>query len=466
MYKVLILVPHPDDEINVAGNLFPLFREIKANVTVAIVTNGDYNPSITRRRQYEAFKAKQILKYDNLVYLGYGDGYKGKHLYHTDGNTIVESNAGFLSTYNVSEKCPSYHFFKYGEQVKYTRNNLKSDLKDLILDSFADLIVCVDNDKHPEHRCVSLLFDEVIGELIKCHDYHPYILKAFAYIGVYDSVRDYFHRPIFCTLPAYQGKQVAESCVFPYLWKERIRVKVPNGNLNMLFWKSPIFKALLAHYSQRAACRFDQILNADSVYFQRRTDSLTYTAKVNVSSGDKSYLNDFKIVDYDNICDSKWEELGSLSHCWHPKLDDVQPYIKYAFKKKQTLKEIVIYQNKESKISNIRVMSDGGYDRIVKVDDCYKVSIKFDVGIEATVLNLFFIGENIQINEIELYENNAEDILKKFCLPEYFDKQKYLASKISVKCQLLKGVFFLFKIIYIDKKQYFKRIKFKLLQKK
>lgn len=193
MYKVLVLVPHPDDEINVAGNLFKWFKEAKAHVTVAIVTNGDYISALTKKRQEEALNAKRILGYENLVYLGYGDGYKGVHLYHNEGNTVVESVAGFSSTYNVSNECPAFHYTKYNEQTAYTRNHLKSDLKDLILDVIADLIVCVDNDKHPEHRCLSLIFDEVMGEIIKVQNYRPYVLKAFAYIGVYDSVRDFLH---------------------------------------------------------------------------------------------------------------------------------------------------------------------------------------------------------------------------------------------------------------------------------
>ena len=245
MYKVLVLVPHPDDEINVAGNLFKWFNEANAYVTVAIVTNGDYISALTKKRQEEALNAKRILEYDNLVYLGYGDGYKGVHLYHNEDNTIVESVAGFSSTYNVSNKCPAFHYTKYNEQTAYTRNHLKFDLKDLILDVSADLIVCVDNDKHPEHRCLSLLFDEVMGELIKEQDYRPYILKAFAYIGVYDSVRDFFTYPVVQTLPAYQGTLADKRCVFPYLWEERKCIKTPRENINSSFWRSPIFKALL-----------------------------------------------------------------------------------------------------------------------------------------------------------------------------------------------------------------------------
>lgn len=110
MYKVLVLVPHPDDEINVAGNLFKWFKEAKAHVTVTIVTNGDYISALTKKRQEEALNAKRILGYENLVYLGYGDGYKGVHLYHNEGNTVVESVAGFSSTYNVSNECPAFHY--------------------------------------------------------------------------------------------------------------------------------------------------------------------------------------------------------------------------------------------------------------------------------------------------------------------------------------------------------------------
>ena len=61
MYKVLVLVPHPDDEINVVGNLFKWFKEAKAHVTVAIVTNGDYISALTKKKTRRSFKCKAYL---------------------------------------------------------------------------------------------------------------------------------------------------------------------------------------------------------------------------------------------------------------------------------------------------------------------------------------------------------------------------------------------------------------------
>lgn len=86
----------------------------------------------------------------------------------------------------------------------------------------------------------------------------------------------------------------------------------------------------------------------------------------------------------------------------------------------------------------------------------------FDVGTEATKLKLYFIGENIQINEIEIYENKVEDILEKFRLPKSLG-----GNDISVgnKYLLYKCMYFIFKLIYMDKELFLKRIKFKLLHK-
>ena len=55
------------------------------------------------------------------------------------------------------------------------------------------------------------------------------------------------------------------------------------------------------HVHKNAVSHFEMMQNSDVVFWQRRTDSLSYRAKVEVSSGNGSYLNDFKIVDSSDI---------------------------------------------------------------------------------------------------------------------------------------------------------------------
>ena len=74
--RVLILAPHPDDEINIAGNMILNMAAAKAEIFVAYSTNGDFeNPAEVRAQ--EAVDALKILGVprDKIIFLGYGDGH-------------------------------------------------------------------------------------------------------------------------------------------------------------------------------------------------------------------------------------------------------------------------------------------------------------------------------------------------------------------------------------------------------
>ena len=69
--KVLVLVPHQDDEINTSGSLIKILSDNGADITVAYTTNGDWKyPAETRIR--EAVRANGVLGVpkDNIVVLG------------------------------------------------------------------------------------------------------------------------------------------------------------------------------------------------------------------------------------------------------------------------------------------------------------------------------------------------------------------------------------------------------------
>ena len=72
--KILILAPHPDDEINIAGSVIHNFASKGAEVFVLYSTNGDYEwPAEIRFG--EAIDSLRILgvKKTNIIFLGYGD---------------------------------------------------------------------------------------------------------------------------------------------------------------------------------------------------------------------------------------------------------------------------------------------------------------------------------------------------------------------------------------------------------
>ena len=404
--KCLIIAPHPDDEICLAGCIFDQLKSV--DVTVAFCTNGDYIATNADVRIKEALKAKEQLGYNNIIILGYGDNCNGIHIYEAVNNEIVSSHAGRRGTLDAGG-LKTFHLLKHGCQCAYTRENLKNDIKELILEVNANIIICVDTDNHPDHRAISLLFDEVIGELLKVQNFHPIILKKFSYVGTYFGIDDYFNKTMMETLPSYENL-VDTSFSFPYNWDDRLCFQNFKNNHPLAFWKSSIFKSLLCHKSQNAYVNFVKLCNDDVVYWYRSTQSLTYLAKIRVSSGDASYLNDFKIIDTDDIKSDSVTIQPSHTKAWIPSRSDNKREVHFSFVKAVNVSYLVIYQAPFSNIYrigiNINVDKSNTY-----YFDCGKtniIKIKMPILQNIKYLGMSFFTNNLEdrivIYEIEIYE--------------------------------------------------------------
>lgn len=100
--KVLVLVPHQDDEINVAGNTIKNFNDLGAEVHVCYSTNGDYVlPAEVRIGEaVAALKVLGCLK-ENIHFLGYADSLnnnKQEHIFYSKEKVAV-STSGNKETY-------------------------------------------------------------------------------------------------------------------------------------------------------------------------------------------------------------------------------------------------------------------------------------------------------------------------------------------------------------------------------
>ena len=192
--KVLVIVPHEDDEINVAGSLMYHYIQSGAEVFCAFTTNGDYSfDAVTRMK--EAWRSLQVLGVRKIFFLGYGDtsnAYAGGHLFYATDKAVT-SPAGHQETYSCHD-FPDYAFVKRGQHSCYCRQNFKQDLTDLILDIRADLLVVVDCDVHADHRAASIVFEDALGDILRQpgNSYHPTVLKGFAYCTSFGAPKDFY----------------------------------------------------------------------------------------------------------------------------------------------------------------------------------------------------------------------------------------------------------------------------------
>lgn len=323
--RVLILAPHPDDEINIAGNMILTLAAAKAEIFVAYSTNGDFELAAEVRAK-EAVNALKILGVprDKIIFLGYGDGHK-----LTD--TPTASPAGHSETY-AAEGFVDYAKKTFGRHSSYTRRNFKRDLKNLLLELRANIIFCVDLDNHADHRTLSILFEEVLGEILsERNDYRPEVYKKLAYATAFTAAPDFYSTNLRATLKPKLGE--TDTYDFDlidranYVWKNRVRFPVLNSRT--ILKGNPVSEAIFAHKSQRNEWNALRIINSDEIFFERRTDSQTFRAKVTATSGDTSKVRDFKIFGEDNL--------------WQP--DDSRGKIFFAWDEPTQIQRIVIYGN-------------------------------------------------------------------------------------------------------------------------
>lgn len=423
--KILVLVPHQDDEINVAGNFICSMSKMGADIYVAYSTNGDYEYKAAVRIK-EAIAALAIMgvNEDHIVFMGYGDSYntfEGAHISDAYDRPTV-SRAGHNETYCEANQS-DYSFIKSGNHSRYCRNNFLSDLESIILDIKPELLVCVDFDQHPDHRWLSIAFDEVMHNLLsrKNNTYFPTVWKSFAYATAFSAKADLLGCE---NLLATERPNVNNTLnylidVIDYAnweWKNRIRIPVlPENRINYLIYRNRLVKAMLKHKSQYMILHANSVINSDEIFWEHRTDSLAYSAKVMASSGETSFLTDFKYVNTRNIKD-KTPRFNK--YLWKPDADDIQKMVSFAWEQVQTVNTICIYNGINiGKVKTIRCTFDDGFSNIYSLangEHNFYITLESAHFIRTCIIEILEHDEDAGISEIEIFGEARESFIKPF----------------------------------------------------
>lgn len=401
--KVLLFVPHQDDEINIAYGLLYKIRNIAESIKVVYSTNGNYvvNEKYRLKEGVESLKNIGITK-ENIIFMGYSDQIpeSTSHLYHEKKYWIDNKN-NFLTKAIYND---DYHYLKYNEHAIFNKHNFLDDIKSIILDEMPDIIICIDFDSHPDHRALSLSFEKALGIILKENNkYHPKVLKAFAYPTSYKGYDDYnYNNPSTKFLREENGLKTLQN---PYYdWDKRIIFKSPSRATNYLYLNNIYFYGLLKHKSQYILNRINQVINNDLVFFERETNNLLNKAKISVSSGNPDYLNDFMLFDTDNITGGINREVV---------LNEGYTLID----KNDKNKKVIIEFLDEVNINVIKIYVKNAIKKIVlkTFDETLIARIKYENNIYiASNLNLekikkleiiFDDKKDIEISEIEVLEN-------------------------------------------------------------
>lgn len=417
--RALLIIPHQDDEIIIAGSMILNMNRNQCEVFLVFTTNGDYeiDGKIRLGETLNAMKKLGIGE-DHILYLGYSNQnpQEDTHLYfHIDKPWT--SIHGKTET-NGFDSHIDFRYSMDGTHSKFTKPAFIQDIKDAIIHIKPDFLFVIDFDYHPDHRCASLSFEKAMGEILAMTpNYFPYVYKAFAYPTSYLSYMDYSPYNLSST---FYKKEAFSN--FPlsnpaYSWSDRSRFPVPGLARTELLKNNQIYSALREYKSQHAASHAESILNSDQVFWQRRTDSITYRCTIEASSGKSEYLNDYLLFDCNSIMHGETEYPVFCNCSWIPDKTDFRKSVRFTLAEPKDLGEIVFYEgcDEKDRIEKMKILFSNGFEVDIKeiqhngqptkifVENCEDVEwIEFKI-IQAS-------GSRAGISEIEIYEKKKEEI--------------------------------------------------------
>ena len=302
--NVMVIVPHQDDDILLAGGLLTQYVENGSQVSVVFTTQGDLDDvGVIRINEAKQVLSDLGINKENIYFLGFGnqyqekdfDGQTVKHLYNSpDGDALWTSVKNHTKTDDIIGQ-DSYI------QCEFTRNNFLYSIKALIEEKRPDVIYAVDYDAHFAHKAACLMFDEAMGIILKeDDDYNPTVYKGFAYGTAWTATDDYMNS-FNLSSSKKPNARVWKNSASGYVWEERVRVPIDVANTNRMIRNTPIYNALKGYESQFASENTGRVLRSDKVFWERRTDSLLYQAVFYADGKESGKLNDFKIKDSNDV---------------------------------------------------------------------------------------------------------------------------------------------------------------------
>ena len=340
---VMIIVPHEDDEINVAGAT--IYGAVKEGLQIILVyvTNGDFQyKADIRYKEVKRMASIMSLPMENIHFLGFPDN-SGKELLATRDRVFI-NHAGFSETHG------SYGIIDYptqymGEPLSYTYNNLVLAIKDIIGRFKPSTIITIDEDVHVDHQLTSIAVEESICKVVKENsNYTPKVLKSFAYDTDFESINDYYAMHLQSTVQnrAWIVADFLSTNNPMLLWEDRIRIPVPPDCRSLSLVGNPMFRALGAHMSQSSYKHGPKLINGDQIFWQRRTDNLVLHATVTATSGNISKINDF--LRYDSYDVTK-KIANPEDYTWIPDDTDQESTVTIRFDEPTEIKYINWFEN-------------------------------------------------------------------------------------------------------------------------
>ena len=439
--NLMVLAPHEDDELAIAGPVIYQALQNDMSVKVVFSTNGDYYKHEGPIRIQEAIRALGVLglKQEDIIFLGYGDQTQSIHLYNAKENEVISSHNGSCHTYGI-EGVDEFAMQENGEHHTYTRANYKKDIKAVLKKYMPEIVITTDWDNHMDHVALSLMVDECLGELFEVEkEYKPLVLKAQAYTGKWEGNEDYHS-----TGNVTEHVNITNGTEWEHplnKWEDRLRFLVPEACRTSLLRDNILYKAACEYKSQNVDLKAIQFINDDLIFWRRHTEGLLYHAKMRASSGNVAFLNDFKCVDCSDIAHDYRNYNQSV---WITDETDNEKCVEIELETEATIKEMHFYENpaETCKIQNVSLT----FDNNVKITtgelhhDGSKTVIKLPEMPPVRRISLVvdaWEGQQIGLTEIEAYDRILT--IEEYQMPlPVWDQTKMITKTMSWRNELEK----------------------------
>ena len=443
--KILVILPHEDDELNLVGGLLNSDYIDKSNTYMAYVTNGDYYcKTATRVKEVTKALKRCSIQKENIIYLGYCDQQfsENTHIYMTDENNEFISKNNKKETYFIPGE-NEYAFNKRKKHSKFNRESLINDLEALISDLLPDIIFVNDFDSHPDHRCITLCFDCAMGRILKkTQGYFPNVFKGFCYPTEYNGYTDYDNLNFISTKFKKEANNEFDYQNPYYFWEERIRFCVGKKTLKYSLLSNKLYKCLVEHKSQLLLRKYKSIINSDQIFWQRKTNNLCINATITATSGDTKYLNDFMTFDCQDIMHKDKALPIFKTVAWVPDKSDKSKKITINLKETSQISEIKFYQNSttKGKITEINLKLDTTKKKNIKLENKLTTTIKVNSKEKINVIEIEVVSKETNdagFSEIEIFSPVEKKIeLLKILIDDNFTNDIYYVKNKNYKMEL------------------------------
>lgn len=389
--KVLVIVPHEDDEALIAAGIIHSAILNGDTVKVAIATNGDcngYNETLGINRLNESISAMAVLglSKDNLTAFGYSDtgGFEPwtrytdsflYKLYHAQSeDDILSSNFGNTMTYGIPGVLEDYHYQQTGEHATYSRRNFVNDLTSYIESYLPDRIYTTSAyDRHGDHAYLNVFVTDILRKIVEqTSGYAPVLYEMIVHSTDGDVLWPIQDAD---PLPLQEYTPPANINDIPLLWEERVAVRMPD-DMQTTPRTSNLKNVCLAAYKSQYSNWIGSFTKADEFFWAKDFSNLAFRAALSSSSssdeGDTAYATDGLVCGY----------LQLPCRSWIAEADQAA-WVQLDWEEGQHISEIVLHDDpsENNVLSGTISFSDGTVIPVDTLSDNgaqYSISVSLD----------------------------------------------------------------------------------------